>query len=154
MKKTISIALLCGVCISIVATGCSTVGTRQAYDGPVRPAQEVATIVGTTNDTFSLFSPSAERISLMTINDDNMSPWYSLSPYPTAVQVLPGRTKVEVQYEHIHGVARGPVWVEAQSNRVYRIKVMNPQSRTQRIYFVVEDITGQSLVGGTSDSTP
>lgn len=154
MKKAVSIALLYGVCVSMMTTGCSTVSTRQAYDGPERPPQEVATIVGTTNDTFSLFSPATERISLMTINDENMSPWYSMSPYPTTVHVLPGRTKVEVQYEHIHGVARGPVWVEAQSNRVYRIKVMNPQSRTQRIYFVVEDITGQSLVGGTSDSTP
>jgi hypothetical protein len=154
MKATTMLALLGGGFLSLAAVGCSTVGTRQAYDGPARPPQEVATIVGTTNSAFSLFSPAADRISLMAINDDNTSPWYSLSPYPTAVSVLPGRTKVDVQYEHIHGVARGPVWVEAQSNRVYRIKVMNPQSRTQRIYFVVEDITGQSLVGGASSSTP
>lgn len=144
--------LLAGFMVAL-ATGCATTSVRQVYPGEARPTAEVATNVGTTNDTYSIFRPSRERLSFMAVNDENTTPWYSLSPYPTAIQVLPGRHKVDVQYEHVHGVARGPIWVDAKSNRTYRIKVMNPEQRTQRVYFVVEDISAQSLVGGSSEAT-
>ena len=151
--KIVRAGLAVGFAMAL-ATGCATTSVRQVYPGEARPVSEIATIVGTTNDTYSIFRPSRERLSFMAVNDENTTPWYSLSPYPTTIQVLPGRHKVDVQFEHVHGVARGPIWVEAKSNRTYRIKVMNPEQRTQRVYFVVEDISAQSLVGGSSEATP
>lgn len=154
MNKTNIRALWALSLLVLGATGCATTNVRHVYPGEPKPAAEVAAIVGTTNDTYSIFRPSKERISFMAVNDEDTTPWYSLSAYPTTIYVEPGRHKVDVQYEHIHGVARGPIWVDAKSNRTYRIKVMNPEQRTQRVYFVVEDITAQSLVGGSSEATP
>lgn len=134
--------------------GCSTPGIRHAYDGPEKKPLELATIIGTTNQAYALFNPSKERISFLEVDDDSTVPWYSPAAYPTAVYVEPGKRKINVQYEHIHGVARGPIWVDAMSNRTYRVKVMNPQARTERVYFVIEDITAQTLVGGSESVTP
>jgi hypothetical protein len=82
------------------------------------------------------------------VDDKSTLPWYSLSSLPGAVYVLPGRRKLDVRYEHVSGVADGSIWIDALPRRVYQLKVMNPERRTSRVYFVVEDITAQTLVGG------
>ena len=154
MKK-ISTGILAASCVAtIISLGCTAPGLKKAYPGADQPAQALATVQGTTNEGYRMFSPTKERISISRVDDDNTVPWYSFSPYPTAVQVLPGKRKLDVQFEHIHGVARGPIWVDARSNHVYQIKVMNPQARTERVYFVIEDITSQTLVGGSEPATP
>jgi hypothetical protein len=128
--------------------GCATTAPRHAYEGPQQPVDRLALIVGTTQETYNVFSPSRERISIARVDDKNTVPWYSFSSLPTAVHVLPGRRKVDVRYEHVHGVAEGSIWVDTLPQRVYQLKVMNPERRTTRVYFVVEDITAQTLVGG------
>jgi len=43
--------------------------------------------------------------------------------------------------------------VDATAKRTYQIKVMNPEERTERVYFVIEDVTAQTLVGGAEEQT-
>lgn len=154
MKAKKRLMMLMGCCAGLMAVGCSTPGIRHAYEGPEKKPDQLAVILGTTNQAYKVFNPNKERISFLEVDDDSTIPWYSLSAYPTAVYVEPGKRKIDVQYEHIHGVARGPIWVDALSNRTYRVKVMNPQARTERVYFVIEDITAQTLVGGAESVTP
>ena len=146
--------MVAGCLASLVGLGCATPGVKKAYEGPDLPAEALATVQGTTNGQFSVFNPQRERISISRVDDENTVPWYSWSDLPTAVQVLPGKRKLDVQYEHIHGVARGPIWVDARSNRTYQIRVRNPEARTERVYFLIEDITAQTLVGGSENTTP
>lgn len=142
------------IVLAALALGCASVGTRHAYRGAPQDPSGLAMILGTTQQTYNVFSPSRSRISISRVDDRSTVPWYSPSAYPTAVYVLPGKRKLDVQYEHVHGVANGSIWVDAQSNRTYQIKVMNPEKRTTRVYFVIEDITAQTLVGGESSAAP
>ncbi len=137
----------------LFSAGCASPGIQDAYDGPRKKPVELASVLGITTPAHMAFSPSRERLSFMSVDGDSTVPWYSPASYPTAIYVLPGKRKVEVQYEHVHGVARSPIWVDARSNRTYQVKVMNPQSRTERVYFVIEDTTAQTLVGGTEKKT-
>jgi hypothetical protein len=148
MKFNHAAVCLAGMVSGLVSMGCATPGTPHAYDGAARDPAELALVLGTTNKARNVMSPSRERISITRVDDDETIPWYSLGSYPSSVYILPGKRKLDVQYEYVHGVARGPIWVEAQSNRAYQVKVMNPQSRTERVYFVIQDVTAQTLVGG------
>lgn len=154
MKRMQMLACLAGLGATLCTVGCASPGIRHAYGGPRKAPAELATVWGTTNQGYRVFSPARERISITEVDGDSTTPWYSMASYPTAVHILPGRHKLDVQYEFIHGVANGPVWVDAQTNRTYQIKVMNPQARTQRVYFVIEDVTAQTLVGGGDKQTP
>lgn len=154
MKTHHMAVCLIGLAAGALTMGCATSGIKHAYDGQPRAPADLAVILGTTNTAFQGFSPSRERISIARVDDDDTLPWYSMASYPTAVYVLPGKRKLDVQYEYVHGVATGPIWVDAQSNRTYQVKVMNPQSRTERVYFVIQDITAQTLVGGQDSRTP
>lgn len=151
MKKTRY--LLCMLAATtLFAAGCATVNTRHAYSGEQRDTADLALVLGTTQQTYNVLSPSRSRISIMSVDDDSTVPWYSPSAYPTTVYVLPGRHKLGLRYEHVHGVADGSIWVDALTNRTYQVKVMNPEGRTTRVYFVVEDITAQTLVGGEENA--
>ena len=142
-----------GTLVLLAGVGCAAPGVQHTYSGPARPAAELALLTGTTNSPTTFLNPARERLSFLRVDGTNTVPWYSPSAPPTAIYVLPGRHQVDVQYEHIHGVARSPVWVQAQSNRSFRVKVMNPEGRTQRLYFVIEDVTAQTLVGGTEEQS-
>ncbi|MCZ7590855.1 MAG: hypothetical protein M5U15_01310 [Kiritimatiellae bacterium] len=148
MKTTRYLLCMLAATTTLFAAGCATVNTRHAYSGKQRDAADLALVLGTTQQTYNVLSPSRSRISVMSVDDDSTVPWYSPSAYPTAVYVLPGRHKLDMRYEHVHGVADGSIWVDALTNRTYQVKVMNPEGRTTRVYFVVEDITAQTLVGG------
>ena len=152
MKSIKSLLGLAGVSIALLSVGCASPGVKHAYKGPAQEPAALALVQGTTQQTYNVFSPSRERISISRVDDRGTIPWYSPSAYPTAVYVQPGRRKLDIQYEHIHGVANGSVWVQALTNRTYQIKVMNPEKRTQRVYFVIEDITAQTLVGGVENA--
>ena len=141
------------VVLACAASGCATRGTHHAYPGAQRDPAELATVLGTTNSNTRIIGATGERLTFMSVDGKSTVPWYSLAPYPTSIYVLPGRREVEIQYEYIHGVARTPLWVQAQSNRSYRVKVMNPEGRTERLYFVIEDVTAQTLVGGTAEQS-
>lgn len=141
-----------GCITALLATGCATSSPHHAYKGVQRPPSELALVVGTTQQTYNVLSPSRERISISRVDDRSTVPWYSVSSLPTAVYVQPGRRKVEALYEHVNGVANGTIWVDALAGRTYQIKVMNPERRTTRVYFVVEDITAQTLVGGAEEA--
>ena len=132
--------------------GCATTRVHQAYPGDPQPMEVQAVVFGTTNTGFRLLG-SSERITFMAVNDRSTTPWYTMSSLPNVLHLLPGRHKVDVQFEYVHGVARGPVWVDARSNHSYRVKAMTTEGRTQRVYFLVEDITSQNVVGGPSDAT-
>lgn len=148
MKTMRLLLCLIGSTAGLFTMGCASVGTRHAYSGAPRDRSELAAVLGTTQQTYNVFSPARERISISQVDDHNTVPWYSPSAYPTAVYVLPGRHKLDIQYEHVHGVANGTIWVDALSNRTYQVKVMNPEGRTARVFFIIEDITAQTLVGG------
>ena len=148
MKVATIRTLALGMLVGVAVTGCATPGTKHAYTGEARPLEELALILGTTNGAVNIVNPQGERISFSAVDDDSTVPWYSPAPYPTSVYVLPGRHKLDIEYDHVHGVARGSVWMNAMSNRIYQVKVMNPDERTQRVYFVLQDVTAQTLVGG------
>lgn len=150
----LKIRLMMGLsCVGAVLTvGCATTTPKHAYKGAQLPPSELALVVGTTQRTYNVLSPSRERISISRVDDRNTVPWYSMSSLPTAVYVQPGRRKVDVMYEHVHGIASGTIWVDALAERTYQIKVMNPERRTTRVFFVVEDITAQTLVGGAEQA--
>ncbi|HMP74810.1 MAG TPA: hypothetical protein PKE12_00800 [Kiritimatiellia bacterium] len=143
---------LAGVSIALLSVGCASPGVKHAYKGERQDPAELAVVLGTTQQTYNVFSPSRERITISRVDDRSTIPWYSPSAFPTAVYVQPGRRKLDIQYEHVHGVANGSVWVQAHTNRTYQIKVMNPEKRTQRVFFVIEDITAQTLVGGLENA--
>lgn len=147
MKSMVKGSCGAGLAFALLSVGCATQGVRHAYDGPQKAPHELAKVIGTTNVNVRVFG-QRDRISIVEVDDDNVLPWYSLASAPTAVYVEPGRHKIGARYEWVHGVANGPIWVNAHSNRVYQIKVMNPESRTERVYFVIEDVTAQTLVGG------
>lgn len=154
MRSIACVMIAAGIAGALWTTGCATTTPLHAYRGPQQPAEQLALVVGTTQQTYNVLSPSRERISIARVDDRNTIPWYSMSSLPTQVHVLPGRRKVDVRYEHVHGVAEGSIWVDALAERVYQIKVMNPERRTTRVYFVVEDITAQTLVGGAEPEPP
>lgn len=153
MKTTRNLLCIIGATATLFAAGCATVNTRHAYSGEQRDPGELALVLGTTQQTYNVLSPSRDRLSIMRVDDDSTVPWYSPSAYPTAVYVLPGRHKLDMRYEQVHGVADGSIWVDALTNRTYQVKVMNPEGRTTRVYFVIEDITAQTLVGGEEKAT-
>jgi len=153
MKTRMHMALVAGTLAGLATAGCSTPGILHAYPGPEQDPAGLAKVVGTTQTTARAFSPNRQKISIVEVNDRGTIPWYSLSDHPTAVYVPPGRHKVDVRFEHIHGVANGSIWVDAHSNRTYQVKVLNPQARTERVYFILEDITAQTLVGGTEKAS-
>ena len=146
MRVIASIALL-------TSMGCASTRVHQAYPGDPQPMENQAVVNGTTNTEFRLLSGSSERITFMAVNDRSTTPWYSMSSLPNVLHLLPGRHKLDVQFEYVHGVARGPVWVDARSNHTYRVKAVTTEGRTQRVYFLVEDSTAQNVVGGPSDAT-
>ncbi len=148
MKTIRTLTALIAATATLLTIGCATVSTRHAYSGPEKDTAELALVLGTTQATYKVLSPARERISIAEVDDDSTVPWYSPTAYPTAVYVLPGRHKLDVQYEYIHGVARGTIWVDAVSNRTYQVKVFNPEGRTAQVFFLVEDVTAQTLVGG------
>lgn len=154
MKLCRSVMCLIGLASGMMVAGCATPGTPHAYDGAQLEPANLALILGTTNRIRNVVSPSRERISITRVDDDETIPWYSLGAYPGSVYVLPGKHKLDIQYEYVHGVARGPIWVDAQTSRVYQVKVMNPQARTERVYFVIQDVTAQTLVGGREGAAP
>lgn len=133
--------------------GCATTRIYQAYPGNSQPQEAQAVVLGTTRAKFSILPGSSERLSFIAVNDHTTTAWYSPSSLPTVLHLLPGRHKLDVQFEYVHGVARGPVWVDARSNHTYRVKAMTTEGRTQRVYFLVEDITSQNVVGGPSEAT-
>ena len=149
MKRFQQLIWVAGLAAVSMSLGCATVRVQRAYDGAVRTPAELATIWGSTNLGLRAIGPGSERIFITAVDDDSTVPWYSLAAAPKAVQVLPGRHKVGVRYEYIHGVANGEIWVDALAGRAYQVKVLNPGDRTVRVYFVIEDITAQSLVGGS-----
>jgi hypothetical protein len=136
-----------------ISIGCASTRVHQAYSGEPQPMENQAVVFGTTNTGFRLLPGSTESITFVAVNDRNTTPWFSLSDPPNVLHLLPGRHKVDVQFEYVHGVARGPVWVDARSNHCYRVKAMTTEGRTQRVYFLVEDITAQNVVGGPRDAT-
>lgn len=151
--KTIRFALgLIGTATALFTMGCATPGTPHAYKGKQLDPSELALIVGTTQRVRNVLSPSRERVSIAEVDGNSMVPWYSPAANPTAVYLLPGRHKLDIQYEYVHGVATGPIWVDALSNRTYRVKAMSPEGRTAQVFFVIEDITAQTLVGGEEDA--
>ncbi len=152
MKTIRTLVLIATSAATLLTIGCATVRTRHAYSGPAKDPAELALILGTTQATYKVLSPARERISIAEVDDDSTVPWYSPSAYPTSVYVEPGRHKLDVQYEYIHGVARGTIWVDAISNRTYQVKVFNPEGRTAQVFFLIEDVTAQTLVGGSEDS--
>ncbi len=135
-------------------SGCATPGS--APRPPDRAAAGSAILYGTQPKGMQRVSSSRERISIVAVDGRPTTPWYSLRPFPTEISLEPGRRQVDIRYEHVHGVADGTLWVDARTSRTYRVKVMNPQKRTERVYFLIEDITAQTLVGGESrgDAAP
>ena len=133
----------------MLSMGCSTPRVRHVYGGEERPLSEVAIVCGTTNFGIRSVGPGRERLTILSVDGKNTVPFYSLASPPRAVAVLPGRRELGLQYEYVHGVARSTLWVDAISNHIYQIKVMNPGDRTTRVYFMVQDITAQNLVGGS-----
>ena len=134
---------------SLLSVGCASPGIKHTYEGTKLTTNELALVLGIAEPTLQKLNPTREKLSFLSVDDDATVPWYSLESYPTSIYVLPGKHKVEVRYEYRHGAATSPLWVDARSNRTYQVKIMNPESRTERIYFVIEDITAQTLVGGT-----
>jgi hypothetical protein len=138
-----------GLGTALLATGCATARIQHAYSGEQRPPAELATVLGKSSEGLRAFGPGRERITFLSVDDRDTVPWYSIASPPGGVYVPAGRHKLGVRYEFVHGAAAGPVWVDARSNHTYQVKVLNPGDRTERIYFVVEDITAQTLVGGS-----
>lgn len=149
MKADQKSMFVLGLTVLSLGLGCATTRIQRAYAGAERAPAELATIWGSTNQGLRAIGPGRERIYILSVDDESTVPWYSLAPAPAAVQVLPGRHKVGVRYEYIHGVANGDIWVDAKASQAYQVKVLNPGDRTVRVYFVIEDVTAQSLVGGS-----
>ena len=147
--------LWCGALLAsvVLAAGCAAPGVKHVYSGAQKPDEELATVWGTTNQPGRVFNPARERITITAVDGDATMPWYSPRDYPATVKVLPGKHELGLRYEYIHGVAHGTIWVDAQAGRIYEVRVMNPQSRTERVYFLIQDITAQTLVGGQEEKT-
>lgn len=151
MRTNLKTAWITGLAVVSLGAGCATTRVQRAYQGAERAPAELATVWGSTNQGLRAVGPGRERIYIMSVDDESTVPWYSMASAPAGVQVLPGRHKVGVRYEYIHGVANGDIWVDASAGQVYQVKVLNPDDRTVRVYFVIENITAQSLVGGTQN---
>ncbi len=149
-NASLGIAMLTGLAL---AAGCASTGPRHAYEGSPRDPSELATVRGTTNSASGAFNPRVDRLSFTRVDGDRTVPWYSPESYPSVIYIAPGKRKVDVAYEYIHGVANSPVWIDARTNHTYQVKVMTTEGRTERVYFVVEDVTAQTLVGGTEEKT-
>lgn len=150
-RRWIPTAIASGILLTTL--GCATTRIHQAYPGEPKPAQEQAVVVGTTNSGFKALSGRSERISFTAVNDRSTVPWYSPASPPNVLHLLPGRHKLDVQFEYVHGVARGPVWVDARAEHTYRVQVTTTEGRTQRVFFLVEDVTSQNVVGGPKAAT-
>ena len=150
MKNASRSTWLAVVGVLALTAGCTTPRIQRAYPGPERPINELATVWGTTNRGVAAFSPGREKITITSVDGHATVPFYSLGSTPSAVYVLPGRRQLGVRYEFIHGVANGSVLVDAQTNHAYQVKALNPDKRTERVFFVVQDVTAQTLVGGTA----
>lgn len=142
--------------VAALAIGCATPTGKSPAGAAAGETGDFATVLGTSPQGLKRVSPSRERISITAIDRKSTTPWYSLRSYPTEAQIKPGQRRVDIRYEHVHGVADGTLWVDAKAGRTYRVKVMNPQKRTERVYFLIEDITAQTMVGGESrgDAAP
>ena len=132
-----------------LAAGCATTRIERAYKGAERTPAELALVWGSTNSALSAIGPGGERIYIESVDDDATVPWYSFSSLPRAVQVLPGRHKIGARYEYIHGYANGFVFVDALAGHTYQVKVLNPGQRTERVFFLIQDTTAQTVVGGS-----
>ena len=153
MKERHAGMAMAGLIAALLTVGCASPGIVHAYKGAEQKPNKLAVIQGSTNEPYSVLRAPKERISITHVDGDRTIPWFSMTAYPTAVYVQAGKHKLDVQYEHIHGVANGPIWVDATAKRTYQIKVMNPEERTERVYFVIEDVTAQTLVGGAEEQT-
>lgn len=157
MKTNSPISWLFAAAALILTTiGCATPASQTTADNASRATESRAMLLGVSPQGVQRLSPSRERISFIAVDGKSTRPWYSLRAFPTEVSIEPGRRQVGIRYEHVHGVADGTLWVDAKAGRTYRVKVMNPQKRAERVYFLIEDVTAQTLVGGKTpeDAAP
>ncbi len=134
----------------------SSCGTFQAYDGPQRPKDEIATLI--------TYSGPANTITVSEIDGVAVRSGVSFNGRllpPANATVLPGRHTLRVSYDDQPGVARGrlpryrgTIDVEVAPGRTYELRAASaPDDGTAEIWVVdaSNEVTVASTVGKTAD---
>ncbi|XLZ70585.1 hypothetical protein ABT364_01080 [Massilia sp. SR12] len=130
-------------------TGCAT-DNFVSYEGPARPASEVAVIYGAATNDHKILKGLDDGIAIIAVDKKLTSVVWG-GNFATKVTVLPGRHYFSLRWAHAGVSAQGKIWIDCEAGKTYVIqrKIVGYKVRL----WAEEEGTGK-VVGGIPGGEP